>query len=171
MPEQGSSEQLQSSSKVDEVLQGLGRDIEQRLEKSREELRLLLEEFSERLRQSEPSAPPPVEEKVPVSLSDLRDGVAQIDGAGTQAEVLARLVEQATAYASRAALLLCEETSGLTGWAGGGFGAADSAIGDGPLYTTGGWRTLLRSQPAKRISATCTACFNDARSWVKSDII
>lgn len=68
----------------------------------------------------------------------LRDGLARIDAARTQADLLATLLDVATELADRAVVLLARN-EGLIGWANAGFGDGVEAVDGVILPYTGAW--------------------------------
>src|SRR6185436_5302932 len=88
------------------------------------------------------------------AFAALRDGLAGIDRARTQAEILAALLREAGRFASRAAVLLVRESE-LRGWGGQGFGDSEPAIRDLAFTPSdgSGWARLAEGQAAVRLSA------------------
>ena len=124
-------------------------DLAQRLHRSHDELLLHLEELeptlpAELLSLSElgPIATQEAETARRAAFAELRDGLAALDHARSQAEVLAALLDAAGRYASRA-LLLLTRAGELRGWGARGFGdeAGVRALGL-PLPAGGPWATL-----------------------------
>jgi hypothetical protein len=124
-------------------------DLAQRLHRSHDELLLHLEELeptlpAELLSLSElgPIATQEAETARRAAFAELRDGLAALDHARSQAEVLAALLDAAGRYASRS-LLLLTRAGELRGWGGRGFGdeAGVRALGL-PLPGGGPWATL-----------------------------
>jgi hypothetical protein len=127
----------------------LRQDLAQRLHRSHDELLLHLEELEptlpdELLSLSElaPIAAQEAETARRAAFAELRDGLAALDHARSQTEVLAALLDAAGRYASRS-LLLLTRAGELRGWGGRGFGdeAAVRALGL-PLPEGGPWATL-----------------------------
>jgi hypothetical protein len=124
-------------------------DLAQRLHRSHDELLLHLEELeptlpAELLSLSElgPIATQEAETARRAAFAELRDGLAALDHARSQAEVLAALLDAAGRYASRAILLLTRAGE-LRGWGGRGFGDEAAVRGLGlPLPEGGPWATL-----------------------------
>jgi hypothetical protein len=86
---------------------------------------------------------------------EVRDALAGIDRARSQAEILAALLrEAAERFGVRAAVLLVRGTE-MRGWAGQGFGEADGAIRDLSFTPAsgGGWSRLTQGQSAIHLSA------------------
>lgn len=84
----------------------------------------------------------------------LRDAVARLDGADSQADLLASLLEAASRFATRTALLLTHRDR-VRGWAGVGFGA-DGAVTELDAvslgYDDGGWRELAQGSGCVELS-------------------
>ena len=124
-------------------------ELAERLRRSHEDLLVHLEEREptlpdELLSLSElaPIAAQEAETARRAAFAELRDGLAALDHARSQADVLAALLEAAGRYASRS-LLLLTRAGELRGWGGRGFGdeAAVRALGL-PLPEGGPWATL-----------------------------
>jgi hypothetical protein len=87
------------------------------------------------------------------AFSDLRDGIAAVDRARTQADILTALLRESSRHASRAALLLVRGGE-LRGWGSEGFGDAAGAVRELALNPQeGAWSQLLQSESALRLSA------------------
>ncbi len=88
------------------------------------------------------------------AFAAVRDGLANIDRARSQAEILAALLRETGRFASRAAVLLWRGTE-LRGWGGQGFGDAEPAIRDLAFAPSAGsgWARLGEGQTAVRLSA------------------
>jgi hypothetical protein len=87
------------------------------------------------------------------ALRDLRDGLAGIDRARSQTEILTALLRESARYASRAAVLLARGGE-IRGWGSEGFGAAEAAIRGLALTPQDGpWGRLLQGEGAVRLSA------------------
>ena len=122
--------------RLEQALKALSQDVEERFEHSRRELSELLAGLGDRL----PDVPEPEQAAAPLpdisepsapdsaSFGELRDAIAALDEADEQAELLARLVEQASGFASRAVLLLKKDDGGLRSWASLGFSGAGSTL-------------------------------------------
>ncbi len=86
----------------------------------------------------------------------LRDGVAALDRARSQAEILSVLLKESAHHASRAALLLIRGGE-LRGWGSEGFGEAGEAIRNLTLTPQAsqdnGWGRLLAGEGAVRLAA------------------
>src|SRR4029077_12322385 len=88
-----------------------------------------------------------------VAFSGLRDGIAAVDRARTQADILTALLRESSRHASRAVLLLVRGGE-LRGWGSEGFGAADAAVRELALNPQeGAWSRLLQSAGALHLSA------------------
>jgi hypothetical protein len=88
-------------------------------------------------------------------VAEVRDALAGIDRARSQAEILAALLrETAERFGVRAAVLLVRGTE-MRGWAGQGFGEMDGAIRDLSFTPSadGGWSRLGQGQSAIHLSA------------------
>jgi hypothetical protein len=146
---------------VERALAELRQEISQRLRASNEEVQRRLEEFT-------PSLPPSYlnhDEFAPHERAlgsnarqsahrDLRDALAGIDRARSQAEILAALLRESARYASRVAVLLVRGDE-LRGWGSEGFGDAEPAL-RGVVLTgpEGAWGRLAQSQAAELLSAS-----------------
>jgi hypothetical protein len=88
------------------------------------------------------------------ALTDVREALANIDRARTQAEILAALLRETGRFSSRAAVLLLRGTE-LRGWGGHGFGEAEPGIRDlaFPAADGNGWSRLPQGQTAVHLSA------------------
>lgn len=83
----------------------------------------------------------------------LRDGVAALDRARSQAEILSVLLKESAHHASRAALLLIRGGE-LRGWGSEGFGEAGDALRALTLTPQdGSWSRLLAGEGAVRLAA------------------
>ncbi|HEY0512418.1 MAG TPA: hypothetical protein VGH73_10965 [Thermoanaerobaculia bacterium] len=151
---------------VERALAELRQEISQRLNASNQEIQRRLEEFTPALPSSylahEDLAPAAERELAPnarrSALRDLREGLAAIDRARSQAEILAALLRQSAGYASRVAVLLVRGDE-LRGWGGEGFGDADAALRGLVLESPGGaWSRLAQAPGALRLNAAdCAA--------------
>jgi hypothetical protein len=88
------------------------------------------------------------------AYTELRDALAGIDRARTQAEILAALLRETSRFSSRAAVLLLRG-SDLSGFGGHGFGEAEPAIRGLALTPAAGsgWSRLGEGQTAVHLSA------------------
>lgn len=88
------------------------------------------------------------------AFAEVRDALAGIDRARSQAEILAALLREAGRFASRAAVLLVRGAE-LRGWGGQGFGEAEPAIRDLAFSSAAGsgWSRLGEGQTAVHLSA------------------
>lgn len=124
-------------------------ELAERLRRSHEDLLVHLEEREptlpdEMLSLSElaPIAAQEAETARRAAFAELRDGLAALDHARSQADVLSALLEAAGRYASRSLLLLAR-TGELRGWGGRGFGDESGVRALGlPLPEGGPWATL-----------------------------
>jgi hypothetical protein len=170
---------------VERALAELRQEISQRLQTSNEEIQQRLEAFTPSLPSSylshEDLAPAAERELGPnarrSALRDLRDSLAGIDRAHSQAEVLTALLRESARYASRAAVLLVRGGD-LQGWGGQGFGdSGDSDTGaDAKLRgltldsPNGAWGRLAQAQGAVRLSASdCAALCSRLESALPQD--
>jgi hypothetical protein len=163
---------------VERALAELRQEISQRLRVSNEEIQRRLEEFTPALPPSylshEDLAPAAERELGPnarrSALRDLRDALAAIDRARSQADILAALLRQSAGYASRVAVLLVRG-GGLQGWGGEGFGDADAALRGLQLDSpNGAWGRLGQAQGAVRLSASdCGALCSRLESPLPSE--
>jgi len=90
---------------------------------------------------------------------EVREALAAIDRARSQAEILAALLRAAAErFGVRAAVLLVRGTD-MRGWAGQGFGEADAAIRDLSFTpaAAGGWSRLVQAQSAVHLNAADSA--------------
>jgi hypothetical protein len=147
-------------SSVDRSIAELREEISQRLRSSSEEIQRRIEEITPRL----PAAFVSHEDFAPhvreagatarqAAFTGLRDGVAAVDRARTQADILTALLRESARHASRAALLLVRVDE-LRGWGSEGFGDAEGAVRELALKPQeGAWSQLLQSKGALRLSA------------------
>src|SRR3954453_725092 len=151
---------------VERALAELRQEISQRLRASNDEIQRRLEEFPPALPPSylshEDLAPAAERELGPGARRGaaraLRDAIAGIDRARSQADILAALLRESAHYASRAAVLLVRGNE-LRGWGGEGFGDADAALRNLTLEAqNGAWGRLAQAQGAILLSASdCAA--------------
>jgi hypothetical protein len=152
------------SATVERAVTSLREEISQRLRASNEEIQRRLEEITPSLPATylSPEAFAPSERELGELGStarrgaqrDLRDGVATLDRARSQAEILAVLLRESARYASRAALLLVRGSE-VRGWGSEGFGEAEDAIRSLVLTPqNGSWSRLLAGEGAVRLSAS-----------------
>lgn len=147
-------------SSVERAIAELREEITRRLQSSGEEIQRRIEEITPRLPAAFISHADfaPHEREVgstarQAAFSDLRDGVAAVDRARTQADILTSLLRESVRHASRAALLLVRVDE-LRGWGSQGFGDAEGAVRELALKPQEGpWSQLLQSQGALRLSA------------------
>ncbi len=146
---------------VERALAELRQEISQRLRASNEEVQRRLEEFTPSLPASylDHDEFAPHERALGANARqsahrDLRDALAGIDRARSQADILAALLRESARYASRVAVLLVRGDE-LRGWGSEGFGDADSAL-RGVVLTgaEGAWGRLAQSQAAELLSAS-----------------
>jgi hypothetical protein len=145
---------------VERALAELRQEISQRLRASNEEVQRRLEEFTPSLPASylDHDEFAPHERALGANARqsahrDLRDALAGIDRARSQADILAALLRESARYASRVAVLLVRGDE-LRGWGSEGFGDAGSAL-RGVVLTgaEGAWGRLAQSQAAELLSA------------------
>ena len=88
------------------------------------------------------------------ALADLRDGLAAIDGARSQADILTALLSESRRFASRSAVLL-NRSGELHGWGAQGFGDHSQAIRDLDLGESGdgAWGRRTESDGVVALSA------------------
>jgi hypothetical protein len=151
---------------VERALAELRQEISQRLRASNEEVQRRLEEFTPSLPPSYLShddlAPAAERELGPGArrgaVRALRDAIAGIDRARSQADILSALLRESAHYASRAAVLLVRGGE-LRGWGSEGFGDADAAIRNLTLDAqNGAWSRLAQAQGAIPLGASdCAA--------------
>jgi hypothetical protein len=151
---------------VERALAELRQEISQRLRASNEEIQRRLEDFTPSLPPSYLShddlAPAAEREVGPGArrgaVRALRDALAGIDRARSQADILAALLRESAPYASRAAVLLVRGGE-LRGWGSEGFGDAGAALRDLTFEAPdGAWSRLAQAQGAIPLSASdCAA--------------
>ena len=153
---------------VERALAELRQEISQRLRTSNDEIHRRLEEFTPTLPSSylshEDLAPAAERELGPgarrEALRGLRESLAGIDRARSQAEILGALLRESARHASRAAVLLVRGGE-LRGWGGEGFGDSDTALRGLVLDAPGGaWARLAEAQSAVRLSASDAAALS-----------
>lgn len=150
------------SATVERALTELRQEIGQRLRASNDEVQRRLDELVPALPDSflsqEDLLPAAERELGPgtrrIVLSDLRDGVAAIDRARSQADILNTLLRESLRYASRSAVLL-NRGGELRGWGSQGFGDAEPAVRGLALSAAdgGAWGRLAQGEGAVRLSA------------------
>ncbi|HEX4496022.1 MAG TPA: hypothetical protein VIE43_10185 [Thermoanaerobaculia bacterium] len=146
---------------VERALTELRQEISHRLRASNDEIQQRLEAFT-------PSLPPsflshddfaPHEHEVGSSarqgaLRDLRNALADIDRARSQADILGAMLHASARYASRVAVLLVRGGE-LRGWGSEGFGDAEGAIRGLVLASPeGAWSRLAQAQGTLTLSAS-----------------
>ncbi len=150
------------SATVERALSELRQEIGQRLRASNDEIQRRLDDLVPALPASFLSREdllPAVERELGpgtrrVALRDLRDAVAVIDRARSQADILNALLRESRRYASRAAVLL-NRGGELRGWGSQGFGDAEAAVRALSLDASGGaWGRLAQGEGALRLSAS-----------------
>jgi hypothetical protein len=147
-------------SSVERSIAELREEISQRLRSGSEEIQRRIEEIAPRLPASFLSHEDlaPHEREVgstarQAAYSDLRNGIAAVDRARTQADILTALLRESSRHASRAALLLVRGGE-LRGWGSEGFGDAERAVRELALKPQeGAWSRLLQSEGTLRLSA------------------
>ncbi|HEX7184419.1 MAG TPA: hypothetical protein VF756_21515 [Thermoanaerobaculia bacterium] len=153
------------SGSVERALSDLRREVSQRLRASSDEILRHIEEFTPEVPTSflagdelspyaEAMASAAARSASRGAVAGLRDSVAAIDRARSQAEILAALLREAARYSSRAAVLLLRGNE-MRGWGGQGFGDAEPAIRDLSFSPAAGspWTRLAEGQSAVRLSA------------------
>src|SRR3954467_8161769 len=162
---------------VERALAELRQEISQRLRASNDEIQRRLEEFTPALPPSYLShadlPPAPERELGPGArrgaARGLRDALAGIDRARSQADILAALLRESAHYASRAAVLLVRGTE-LQGWGSEGFGDAEPALRGLVLAADGAWGRLSQAQGAVILSASdCAVLCSRVESPLPSD--
>lgn len=150
------------SATVERALAELRQEVGQRLRASNEEVQRRLDELVPTLPDSylsdEDLLPAAERELGPGTrrdaLRDLRDAVAVIDRARSQADILNALLRESLRYASRSAVLL-NRGNELRGWGSQGFGDAEAAVRALALDASGGaWSRLAQGEGALRLSAS-----------------
>jgi hypothetical protein len=151
---------------VERALAELRQEISQRLRASNEEIHRRLEEFAPSLPSSylspEDLSSAAERELGPgvrrTAVRGLRDAIAALDRARSQADILAALLREAAGYASRAAVLLVRGGE-LRGWGSEGFGDAEPALRGLVLAAgDGAWGRLAQAQGAILLDASdCAA--------------
>src|SRR5436305_1813003 len=147
-------------SAVERSIAELRQEISQRLRASSEEIQRRIEEIAPRLPASFLSHDDflPHEREVGstarrAAFSEVRDGVAAIDRARSQAEILTTLLRESARHSSRAALLLVRGGE-LRGWGSEGFGDAEGAVRELALSPRdGAWGRLLQGEGGLHLSA------------------
>ncbi len=120
-------------------LEELRTEVDARLSASRDDLSRLIGEFEASLPEPPRPEPPQIEPAAAVvaeaprdpegpTLEDVASSLREIEGADSQPELLARLVEQASLFASRTLLLLPAAGDTLRCWASLGFGGAGTML-------------------------------------------
>jgi hypothetical protein len=153
-------------SSVERALAELRQEISQRLRASNEEIQRRLEDFTPSLPPSylshEDLAPAAERELGPGArrgaVRSLRDAIAGIDRARSQADILAALLRESARYASRVAVLLVRGNE-LRGWGSEGLGDAGAAL-QGLSFEApdGAWSRLAQAQGTLALSASdCAA--------------
>lgn len=153
------------SASVERALSDLRREVSQRLRASSDEILRHIEEFTPEVPSSflagdelspyaEAMAAAAARSASRGAVSGLRDSMAAIDRARSQAEILAALLREATRYSSRAAVLLLRGGE-LRGWGGQGFGDTEPAIRELSFSSGPGspWAGLAEARSAVRLSA------------------
>ncbi len=163
---------------VERALAELRQEISQRLRASNDEIQRRLEEFTPSLPSSYLSHEdlgPAAEREVGPSarrgaVRALRDAIAGIDRARSQADILAALLRESAHYASRAAVLLLRGGE-LRGWGSEGFGDAEAALRNLTLDAQdGAWGRLAQGQGAIPLSASdCAALCSRIESPLPSE--
>ncbi|HEX6898411.1 MAG TPA: hypothetical protein VF789_01805 [Thermoanaerobaculia bacterium] len=147
---------------VERALAELRQEVGQRLRASNEEVQRRLDELVPTLPDSylshEDLLPAAERELGPGTrrdaLRDLRDAVAVIDRARSQADILNALLRESLRYAARAAVLL-NRGNELRGWGSQGFGDAEAAVRELALDASrGAWSRLAQGEGALRLSAS-----------------
>ena len=145
---------------VEQAIAELRQEIAQRLHLSNEEIERRIEELTPRL----PSAFLSEDHLAPAerdlssgarrdAFDELRSGIAALDHARSQADVLAALLRESARHASRTALLLVRGSE-LRGWGSEGFGDAGDAVRELSLNPQEGvWSRLAEGAGAVRLSA------------------
>jgi hypothetical protein len=166
------------SATVERALSDLRQEVSQRLRSSHEEVLRRLDEITPELpgaffadEDIHPAAEQMAEQRATAASAaaaatagavarhgafvEVRDALAAIDRARSQAEILAALLRESSRFASRAAVLLLRGSE-LRGWGGQGFGEAEPAIRELSLAASDGsaWGRLAQAQAAERLSAT-----------------
>ncbi len=163
---------------VERALAELRQEISQRLRASNDEIQRRLEDFTPSLPPSylshEDLAPAAERELGPGArqgaVRALRDAIAGIDRARSQADILAALLRESAHYASRAAVLLVRGGE-LRGWGSEGFGDAEPALRNLTLEAqNGAWGRLAQAQGAILLSASdCAALCSRIESPLPHD--
>jgi hypothetical protein len=148
------------SERIQQLNEAIGSSVERSIVELREEIQRRIGEITPRLPASFLSQDDfaPHEREVgstarQTAFSELRDGIAAVDRARTQADILTALLRESSRHASRAALLLVRGGE-LRGWGSEGFGGAEAAVRELALNPqAGAWSRLLESTGALRLSA------------------
>lgn len=148
------------SATVERAITSLREEISQRLRSSNEEIQRRLAEITPSLPASylSPEDFSHTERSLGSNARrgaqrDLRDGVAALDRARSQAEILTVLLRESARHASRAAVLLVRGGE-VRGWGSEGFGEAEGALRNLALTPqNGAWGRLLAGEGAVHLSA------------------
>jgi len=159
------------SEKVHHLNREIGATVERAIAELRQEISQRLhagnEEIQQRLTELAPALPPAflshedladAERELDAgarraALRDLRGGLAAIDRARSQAEILTALLRDSARYASRAAVLLVRGGE-VRGWNSEGFGDAEQSVPNLVLDAQDGpWGRLIQGQGTVRLSA------------------
>lgn len=126
----------QIATAVRRAVQEMGEEMGRRLRESREEIEQRLSRLASSLPESflgeeevEPLTTAAAADARRQALSEVRDAIAAIDRATSQAEVLNALLGEAGRFASRSALFLTRP-DGIVGWGSFGFADTDQAVSD-----------------------------------------
>jgi hypothetical protein len=146
---------------VEHAITELRQEISQRLRDSNEEIHRRLEELTPSLPASFLSHEDFAHAESELgrvtrrsALRTLRDGLAGIDRARSQAEILTALLRESARYASRTAMLLARGGE-IRGWGSEGFGEAESAIRGLALSPADGpWGRVLQGEGAVHLAAS-----------------
>ena len=137
---------------LEEAVDSLEGELRDRISQTRDSFQHLVEDevgkLAAEVRTEE--APTPVSAGAFVGL---KQAVAGIDRANTQAEVLNALLDSSSAHAPRVALLLTQK-QGLQGWGGSGFGSAGESVAGASLdyAADSAWNDLKNTRGSIRLT-------------------
>ncbi len=163
---------------VERALDALRRDLAERLRAGNEQILRSLEEIKPELPSrllGDEHVAPIAQEATGVArqgaFAELRDAVAAIDAARSQAAILAALLAGGRRFASRTAILIARGGH-IQGWGAQGFGDGETSIREVAIDAAGdgGWALLSRGEGTVRLSAAeCAALCSRLESPLPHD--